>query len=74
MCRPRPVQRDQSPSVDSPAEDVFRHKFTLVPHKKLLDFAVDNVFPLAKTTKPVPVRVVAVFEPFVYEYVGGIVI
>lgn len=73
MRCPCPIQWDQPPAVDSPAEDIFWHEFPLVPYNKLASLSV-SVLPLANTTKPVPVRVIAVLEPFVDEHVGCIVV
>jgi len=74
MCRPCPIQGDQSTSVDSPAKDVFGYEFALVPHKKLVEFAIDCMLSLADSAEPVPVSVIAVFEPFINEHVGRIVV
>jgi hypothetical protein len=71
VCRPCPIQWDQPSGVDSPAENVFRDEFAFVPNK-ILATVLDGVLSLPNTTKPVPVRVIAVFEPFVDEQVGGI--
>jgi len=69
MRRPSPIEWDQPSTVDSPAEDVFGHELALVPHKKLVVFA--SMLSLANTLKPVPIRVIAVFEPFVDKQIGG---
>lgn len=74
MGRPCSIQRDQSTSVDSPAKDVFGHEFALVPYKKLADSAIDSMLSLADTTEPVPIGVVAVFEPLINEHIGCIVV
>lgn len=74
MCRPRPIEGDQPTRVDSPAKDIFGHEFAFVPDKKLAKFAIDGMLSLADATKPVPVSVIAVFEPFVNKHVGRIVV
>ena len=75
VCFPCSIERYQSPSVDCPAEDIFWNKIPFVPEQRLL--MIVCVFSLANAHKPVMVSVVGVssmFEPFVDEHVGFIVV
>ncbi len=74
--RPRPVEGYESPRVDSAAEDVLGNEFAFAPDDGLLVLGV-CVLAFSDLAKPLVVSVVsraAVFEPFVDEHVGGIVV
>lgn len=76
MRRPRSIEWDETTTIHSPTKDVFRHEIALVPHKKLTawNLVTQRMLSLANTAKPVPVRVVLVFEPFVNKHICSIVI
>ena len=74
MSCPCPIEWNQPSTVDSPAKYVLWHEFTLVPYEELAVLCIDGMFPLTNTLKPIPIRVVMVFEPFVNKHVGGRVV
>ena len=72
---PSSVKGNQAPSVYSPAEDVFWDENTLVPEEYLALFRrVYDVFSLADSLEPIPIRVVSVFEPFIDEEIRRVAI
>ena len=72
---PRPVEGDQAPSIHRPTEDVLWHENPLVPEKYLILFRdIGDVFSLADSLEPVPVRVVSVLEPFIDEEICRVAI
>jgi hypothetical protein len=65
---PGTIQGYEPCGVDSAHEDVLRHKVSLAPSEQLVPApgrAQRRVPALPHAQKPVPVRVVAVLEPFV---------
>lgn len=72
--RPRPVQRNETPSVDGATKEVFRDEFAFVPSEHLAFEALRDNLPLAQLAEPVEIRVVAVLQPFVDEHVRYVVI
>ena len=75
MGGPRSVEGDQAPSVHGPAEDVLRYEGTLVPKEHLaLLRGIRDVFSFTNSLKPIPIRVVSVFEPFIDEEIRRVAI
>jgi hypothetical protein len=77
MRRPRTVEGYKPCSVHGAHKDVLRDKIALAPSKQLfssLQTVQCRMPALAHMHKPVPVRVIAVLEPFVDEHVGRVVI
>ena len=75
MGGPSSVEGNQAPSVYSPAEDVLWDENTLVPEEYLALFRrVCDVFSLADSLEPIPIRVVSVFEPFIDEEIRRVAI
>ena len=75
--RPCSIEWDETTTVHSPTKHIFRHEVALVPHKKLTarcSVVAQRMLSLANATKPVPIRVILVFEPFVDEHICSIVI
>ena len=75
MIRPGSVEGDQTPSIDCSAEDILWHESSFVPEEHLILLGdMRNMFSLANSLKPVPVRVVPVFEPFIDEEICRVAI
>src|SRR6266478_6850544 len=77
MRRPRTVEGYKPCCVDGAHKDVLRDKVAFAPSKQLfsaLQTLQCRVPALAHMHKPVPVRVIAMLEPFVDEHVGRVVI
>jgi hypothetical protein len=62
---PGPVERNEPPCVHRSAEHVLWDKISFIPQERLIAQGSRGVFPLSHAIKPIPIRVVAVFEPFV---------
>jgi hypothetical protein len=76
MRRPRTVEGYKPCSVHGAHKDVLRDKITFAPSKQLfssLQTMHCRVPALTHMHKPIPVRVIAMFEPFVDEHVGRVV-
>lgn len=72
---PRPVEGDQAPGIHGPAEDVLWHENPLAPEEYLaLLCGVREVFSFADSLEPIPIRVVAVFEPLIDEEIRRVAI
>lgn len=72
---PGSVEGDQTPGIHGPAEDVLRDKCSLVPEEYLtLLCGIRDVFSFTDSLKPIPVRVVSVFEPFIDEEICRVAI
>ena len=74
---PGTIQGYEPCGVDSAHEDVLRHKVSLAPSEQLVPApgrAQRRVPALPHAQKPVPVRVVAVLEPFVDQHVRRVVV
>jgi hypothetical protein len=79
MGCPCPIEWDQPASVYRPAEDVFWHKFALVPGNNLPVVRADTMVKLALPDVPEPFMIgvvccAAMFQPLFDEHVGGIVV
>ena len=74
MGCPSSIDRNQASSVHSPAENVLRNEFALIPNERLTPVSIRCMFPLAYATKPIPVRVIVMLQPFVDETIGALVI
>jgi len=75
MSCPGPVEGDQAPSVHGPTEDVLWDENPLVPEEYLALFrSIRDVFSFADPLKPIPIRVVSVFEPFIDEKIRRVAI
>ena len=75
VCRPRPVEGDESASIDRPAEDIFWNEDAFIPQQDLTGpRGVCSVFAFAYPLKPIPIRVVSVFEPFIDEKIRRVAI
>lgn len=76
MCGPSAIKGDKTGGVDRAYKDVLRHEISFAPEKELSAAKKDigRMAALAYALKPVPVRVVAVLEPFVDQDVSSIVI
>ena len=77
MRGPRTVEGYEPCGVHSAHEDVLRHKVAFTPSEQLfssLESVQCRVPALAHMHKPVPVRVIAMLEPFVDEHVGRVVV
>ena len=77
MCGPGTIERYEPRGVDGTHEDVLRDEIALAPSEQLIstpEGAQRRVPALAHAQEPVPVRVVAVLEPFVDQDVGRVVV
>lgn len=75
MCRPCPIQWNEPPCVDRPAENILWDKNALIPEQNLTPSrGICSVFAFPDSLKPIPVRVVAMFEPFVDEEICGVAV
>lgn len=75
VCRPRPVEGDESASIDCPAENIFWNEDALIPQQDLTGpCGVCSVFAFTYPLKPIPIRVVTVFEPFVDEEICSVAV
>jgi hypothetical protein len=73
VCRPCPVERDKSKGIHRPAENIFWDKNAFVPEQNLtLPRGVCSMFALTDPLEPIPVRVIAMFQPLVNKEIRGI--
>lgn len=75
VCRPRPVKWDKPPRVHRPAENILWDENAFIPEQDLTrSRGVCSVFAFSDPLKPVPVRVIAMFEPFVDEEICSVAV